>query len=109
MITKPNHVSIVATRVTSRASDGAGGYVPTSSAIPGSPFAGRILRKAAIRTSGQIEARQGDISIDEVVLVFPAGSDIRAGDVCMVGDTSYTVQAPRSYKRSVQADVLAVH
>lgn len=108
-ITKPNQVSIAVVRVTDRTSDGAGGYNPTESAVTGSPFAGRLIRKAAIRTGAMIDAPQGRVALDEIVLAFPAGSDIRDGDVCTVDDVAYTVQVVRTYSRSVQADVVAVH
>ena len=77
--------------------------------IAGSPFAGRLIRKAAIRTGALIDAPQGSISREEIVLAFPAGSDIRQGDVCTVNGIEYTVQTVRPYTRSLQADVLAVH
>lgn len=70
-------------------------------------FTGRLLRKA-IRSTGMTDAPQGDIVRDEVVLVFEAGTDIRAGDICTVDHVEYTVERVRSYKRSLQADVLAV-
>jgi len=108
MITKPNEVSIAVKRVTSRVSDGAGGYTLTETAITGSPFLGRLVRKATASSEGLQQAEQGDILRDKVVLVFPAGSDIRAGDTCTVSSVEYTVQLARSYSRSVQADVLAV-
>lgn len=108
MTDKVNAVSIAVTRVTGRVSDGAGGYTETESSVTGSPFAGRLIRKKNINSFGLVDAKQGDILTDRVVLAFIADSDIRTNDKCTVDGTVYIVQNVRSYLRSVQADAEAV-
>ncbi len=107
-ITKPNEISIAVTRLGARTSDGAGGYTGSAAAITGSPFSGRFIRKPTLRPEGIAAGTQGQVANDQIVLVFPAGSDIRTGDICTVDSVAYTVQIARSYRRSVQADVEAV-
>ena len=102
-ISKRNAVSITVTRVT-RTKDDAGGYTETTSAITGSPFSGRKIR---IKKPVLIDARPGDMQIDQIVLVFDAGVDIRINDICTVGGKSYKVTDFRPYTRSIQADVEA--
>jgi hypothetical protein len=104
-ISKRNAVSIAVTRAT-RTSDGAGGYTSTLPAISGSPFAGRKIR---IKRPVLIDASPGDVSIDLIVLVFDAGTDIRVDDICTIGSKAYRVTAVREYTRSVQADVELDH
>ena len=107
MTDKVNAVDISVTRVTSRVSDGAGGYTETESTVTGSPFAGRFIRRSR-EDASIIDSRQGDIAIDQVVLIFDPDTDIRINDKCTVGSTVYAVQRVRSYLRSVQADVEVV-
>jgi hypothetical protein len=104
MTDKVNAVSIAVTRVTGRVSDGAGGYTETESTVTGSPFAGRFIRRSR-EDAFIIDNRQGDIAIDQAVLIFDPDSDIRINDKCTVGSTAYTVLRVRSYLRSVQADI----
>jgi hypothetical protein len=103
-ITKKNAVTITVQRKT-RSSDGAGGYTVTRSAVTGSPFTGRLIRKQPLALA---KASPGDLQVAELVLVFPAGPDIRVDDICTISGTEYVVQGVRSYTRSVQADVKSV-
>lgn len=102
-ISKKNAVSIAVTRK-DRTKDGAGGYTTTSSAITGSPFTGRKIRRVN-KQAILVDGRPGDIQIDQIILVFALGVDVRIGDVCTVGTKSYTVRSVREYSRSIQADV----
>ncbi|MCE5199799.1 hypothetical protein LLG39_12580 [bacterium] len=107
-IVKPNQVSITVDRET-RTKDGAGGYTTSSTPITGSPFVGRKIRRDFKGQPNNLQhATPGDMLVTEDVLVFPANSDIRIGDICTVGNVTYKVQYVRNYRRSVQADVKAV-
>lgn len=101
---KATRVSIIVKRKT-RVSDGQGRYVATYSKIIGSPFIGNLIRA---RKPVFIEGRPGDVVVDNLVLVFPAGADILPDDVCEVGSSVYTVQTVRSYTSGIQADVIEV-
>lgn len=83
-------------------------FTVSVSGVPGSPFTGRLIRRPSRTAVGLVDAAQGELVRDEIVLVFAAGADIREGDVCTVDAVDYTVQLVRVYSRSVQADVLAV-
>ncbi len=104
-ISKHNAVSIAVTRKPVRTRDGAGGYTSTPAAISGSPFAGRKIRRKVRTDLTLIEAAPGDKQIEQIVLAFDAGVDIRVEDLCTIGGKTYKVTGVRSYTRSVQADV----
>jgi hypothetical protein len=100
-IAKKNLVSITVKRKT-RTSNGGGGYTTNPTEITGSPFSGRKLRT---RKPVLIEDGPSNIEVDEIVLVFNAGTDIQIGDICTVGLKDFNVCSLREYTRSLQADV----
>lgn len=88
-----------------RITDGAGGYTRTEVEIAGSPFIGRLVRRVR---PAMIDGVPGQAVQEQIILVFPAQTDVQVGDREVVSNVSYKVKTVRSYSRSIQADVEAI-
>jgi hypothetical protein len=106
VVVKPNEVSVSVVRKT-RTTDGAGGFTIVESAITGSPFACRLIRRTST-TYSNIDAVPGDMMLTQHVLVFPASATVQIDDICTIGTDRYRAIDVRSYARTVQVDIEAV-
>lgn len=90
------------------ASDGQGGRTETWATV-----ATVACRVSPMETRGDDEQVQSDrpLSVGDFVITFPAGTDVRAVDRCIVDSVTYEVVKPKpreSYELCLRADAVVV-